>query len=299
MSVTGRLSQWISTGFVPGSVGRWEWLVMRLGTVAIVLHILSEPHPFTLETEDAPVGIAKLIPLNFLCHPQAHAVVLAIAGLLSLCYIWGKGLRWSALGLFLVLTVVRTHFNSQGYTHHGTQLVALCLLAQCVTAFWYARRKTKPELSLASYLVYYTQGMIAISYVASALTKIINSKGLWLWRSKYICAELIKTHRLDYYKELKPELMGDPPFALWLLQHPLAGQVLFGAGFVLEVVALAALHSRKWALAIGLSIIAMHESISFIMRLHFTNHEWLALLYLVNPLFWLMYLSVKKDAESD
>jgi hypothetical protein len=204
--VRQRLQQWVSGGFRPQTVHTWEWLVMRMGLALLTCYILSEPHPFLLSSEDHPVGLAKLLPLNFLYDPAAReihsvarfmqlleqplrpqSVVCVLTLLCSLWYVWGKGLRWSALGLGLLLVVVRTHFNSQGYTHHGTQLVALCLLAQTLTAWWYHKGQHRGlALPLAAYMVYYTQGMIAISYVASALTKMINSKGLWLWRSKYI-----------------------------------------------------------------------------------------------------------------
>jgi hypothetical protein len=225
-------------------------------------------------------------------------MVWSCTALFGLWYLWGTGLRWSTLGLFLVINTVRTYFNSQNYTHHGTQLVTLCLLAQCLTAWWYHWRGRSLALPLRSYTVYYTQGIIAISYVASALTKFINSKGLWLYRSKYICVELIKTHRLDYYRELDPALAGDPSLATWLLMHPFPAQLMFGAGFLLEATALLALHSRKMALFIGLSIIAMHESIDFIMKLHFVNHEWLALIFLVNPLFWIWWALQRRAGQA-
>jgi hypothetical protein len=282
--------KWAANRFVPVESWGWEWLIMRIGTLAVVLHILSEPHPFALEGQPMPVGLAKVLDLSFLHHPQAHTAVWIVAGLFGLAYVIGWQLKWSALGLGAVLCLVRTYFNSQGYTHHGTQLVTLVLLVQSGVAWWVSWEGKKGRaLCLASQAIYYSQGMVAVSYVASALTKFINSKGLWLWRSKYICVELIKTHRLDYYNRLDPALAGDPPLATWLLQHPMVGQILFGAGFVLEAAALLALHSRRWALMLGVSIIAMHESIDWIMRLHFTNHEWLALLYLVNPIFWLWW----------
>jgi hypothetical protein len=74
------------------------------------------------------------------------------------------------------------------------------------------------------------------------------------------------------------------------LQHPYIAMVLFGAGFFLEAFAIVGLHSRFWALIIGISIIAMHESIDLLMKLHFVNHEALALIFLVNPLFWCWWL---------
>jgi hypothetical protein len=64
---------------------------------------------------------------------------------------------------------------------------------------------------------------------------------------------------------------------------------MFGAGFVVEALAIVALHSRRWALFTGLAIIALHESVELIMKLHFVNHELLALLFLVNPCFWLWW----------
>jgi hypothetical protein len=289
------LNKWMGSGFVPVRSYGWEWFFMRLGLASIVMWILFEPHPFQLGEQSAPVGLARLIDFSaWFTRPSAHGVVLVLGAVLSLGYLWGRGLLWWTAGLCLLLCSVRSYFNSQGYTHHGTQLVTLCLLTQCLTLGWLRWRK--PDVSHSSYLIYYTQGIILISYVASALTKIINSKGLWLWRSKYICVEFIKTHRLDYHRELDPTLAGDPPLALWMLHHPLLTQILFAGGFFIELLAIAGLHSRKWALWTGIVIIVFHQTISRVMKLHFDNHQLLAAVFLVNLPFWIWVAVQRKSS---
>src|SRR5205085_2346898 len=94
---------------------------------------------------------------------------------------------------------------------------------------------------------YYSRSIILFSYCASALNKIITSRGLWVWQSKYLCIEMVKTHRYDYYKDLDPAMAGDPTAALWLLQHPFVAQVVFGAGFFLEALAFLGLRDRLWS----------------------------------------------------
>ncbi|HSJ02487.1 MAG TPA: hypothetical protein VK956_08545, partial [Verrucomicrobium sp.] len=214
-----------------------------------------------------------------------------LAAVCLLLYVFGVWVRWVLPVLAISSTLIFTFANSQGFTHHGIQLVTLVLIGQsAVVWWWHIRSRSHPDkplpLPLRSYLWYYSTGIVGFSYCISALTKIINSKGMWVLNAKYLCIEIIKSQRLNYYGDLDPTQKLDPPIAVWLLQNPLAATALFGSGFFLECFAFAALRDRIWALVIGVSLIAMHQSISWIMELNFHYHELLVLIFLINLPFW-------------
>ncbi len=316
------LSGWSAGKFIPEPGPGWEWTFMRLFMAVLVFVSVQETKPFLFDTQPVPRGIAHFFDITFLSHqgpinfldwfksidvplfgrikphgPGWYDTIMVLAGVIGALYVWGRGLLVTLPLLTLVHLLPWTLNNSQGYTHHGLQLVTMTLVAQTVVVWWWQirrwRGKPLPALPLHSQLIYYSRGMVAFSYVVCAVTKIINSKGLWLLRSKYICIEIVKSHRYEYYERLDPQFAQDPASAVWLLNHPLLTCIAFDSGFFIELLAFVALRNRAWALATGLAIIAFHRSVWLLMSLQFPMHEYLVLIYLVNLPFWCWWLAGK------
>ncbi len=289
---------WVKGGFVPEKISAWEWFFMRLGFAALVAWNFYDWHPFRLSSQTDPVGIARAVDLTWLHHVTGpmdwgqpltglYQEFFVAACVLLAFYVAGIGLRWVLPLLSVMHVLVWTFNNSQGYTYHGMQMISIMLLGQaCVV--WWKRRSTAADLR--AQLWYYSRGIIIVGYVSSVLTKIVNSKGLWMWNSQYLSVEIIKTHRLSYYKDLEPEMAGDPASALFLLHHPYVAQMIFSIGFLIELFAWVGLRDRKWSCITGMVIILMHLSITWLMRLTFTNHQILCFIFLVN-VPWLLALA--------
>lgn len=306
--------RWFKLGLEPHPIHRGEWLLMRVFLAALVIYSLQSTRPYELEDQIAPVGLARFIDLSFLSKPgpitlegfpvlnmplgfrlKLHGpgwfdTITVLALVLGVLYTIGRGL-WLILPMFTLLyTLPWTLSNSQGFDHHGYQLTGMVLVFQSAVACWWQwkkwRNKPLPYLPLASWLAYYSAGMIAFSYTVSAVTKIVNSKGLWLFKSHYLCSGIIKGHRNVQYENPANGPITDPEIVIWLLQHPWLTRGLFGAGFFLELFAFLALRNRTWSLLVGLSIISFHRCIWWLMRLEFGMHEWLVWIFLVNVPFW-------------
>jgi hypothetical protein len=317
-----RFASWVRGGYSPEPISAWEWTLMRLGFACLVMWEYRDWHPFDFAGQPSPVGIAKWVDLTWLNHRGALDEMLAplvtllgpfgewlgmgghgrfdsilvVAAVCSVAYVFNVGLRWVLPLLAVGHTLMWTYYNSQGYQHHGHQLVSLVLWVQvavvwCNVLFsgiggtWWSR-SVAPGL-LRDWLWFYVRGIVLFSYVTSALTKIVASRGLWVWNSKYLCAELVKSHRLSYYKELDPALAGDPPAAVWLLHHPFVAQVMFGMGFFIELFAWLGLRDRSCSAIMGAAIIIMHFNIAWLMRLNFDNHVWLCVIFLLNVPGWI------------
>jgi hypothetical protein len=134
---------------------------------------------------------------------------------LLLLYIGGLMLPLALPLLAVGHVLAFTLYNSQGYTHHGFQIVSLTLVAQAGTVLYYTilvgLRLRPPDARLNAWLLWQSQMIVVGTYLISVFSKMINSRGLWLWNSSYIAADLIKSRRQLYYGSLDPQYAGDPP----------------------------------------------------------------------------------------
>lgn len=296
--------RWCHGRFVPLPVSEIEWTIMRLLFAAVVFHTFLDWKPFTYNSTPHPTGLARIFDLTFIGEfsngkDAAYRGLLWFVGATLALYVSGfrVALLISLPVLVLVSTLVRSYSNSQGFTHHGMQIVTLTLLGQMLVVWyvsiWQWRRKRKwpfaPGLNLRSYYVYYSQAVVLSVYVISAITKIIKTRCLWPINSRYLAIEPVKTHRAAYYKDLDPTLAELPGISTWLLQHPLLTTIMFSSGFFLELFALAGLRDRSWAFLVGISLIIMHQMIFLIMGLTFHYNEALCLIFLLNIPFWIMW----------
>lgn len=290
--ITTVLSPWISGHFRPLPAGRFEWLVARLAFAWVVWVTFQDTRPFALDSQDSPVGIAHFVPLDFLSHQYARPVILTLVALALACYvIAGRLLAWALLFLTVASTLTNTLLNSQGYILHAYQIVTLTLLGQTVVAFYHRKKNnsgiTLPAATTRGHFLYYSQGVVLGTYVVAALAKIFNSYGMWLWNSKYLGIELVKSHRQVYYQKLDPALIDEIGPAIWLQEHPFVAQLIFGGGFFLELLALLGLRSRGWAFCFGVALIIMHRCVYSIMRLEFPYNELLLAIFCLNLPYWI------------
>ena len=277
--------------FLPVKVGRREALLTRLFFSAMVVWGMWKVLPY--EKVLSPNGLSYLVDVSFLGGEDAmvwfRPLILA-AALLYVC-------EWlNPLGL-VILTLAHLGYNtldgSQDYTNHRYNIYGLILLAMAAAEFWWLGRRWFAQGAKVadavrhSYQLYFAQCAIAAVYVTSAITKLSKSDGLWLFRSHYLAKSVVKTHRQTFYDN--PEGLAVPAIpavAQWLAEHHVVTRILFGAGFMLELLAFVALWNRAWALFIGLSIILFHFGVEVIMKLDFRENQYMCLIFMVNLPFW-------------
>jgi hypothetical protein len=269
--------------FSPSSVSPLEGFLLRAFFGLVVAYTLRFDVPFAAQPH--PAGLARFFDLTWLSEPGNYSVFRGAMYALLLLYAGGLLLPLTLPVLALGHVLTFTLYNSQGYTHHGYQIVSLTLVAQAGTVLYYTVlmgvRMRSPDARLNAWLLWQSQMIVAGTYLISVFSKMINTRGLWLWNSSYIAADLIKSRRQLYYGALDPQYAGDPAEAIWLLENPWIARALFGTGFVLEAIAFLALASRKIGFLIGVALILMHRSIAELMGLRFDNNEMLCAIYLV------------------
>ena len=280
--------------FSPPKVTALEGFLLRAFFAVVVAYTFRFEVPFS--TQPHPSGLAHFFDLTWLSNPASYSMFRAAIYFLLVLYMAGVLLPITLPLLALGHVLTFTLYNSQGYTHHGFQIVSLTLVAQAGTVLYdtFCRgvRLRPPDALLNSWLLWQSQVVVVGTYLISVFSKLINSRGLWLWNSSYIATDLIKSRRQLYYGSLDPNYAGNPAEAMWLLENPWMARALFGTGFVLEAIAFLALANRKIAFVIGIALILMHRSIAGLMGLRFDNNEMLCAIYLVGLPFlaaWCLY----------
>ncbi len=257
----------------------WEMFLMRLFLLGPCWSLIQRNMG---NVQPEPNGIAHFIDLTFLANPTVQTgvtIAFLVAGLL---YVLDR----FAIGGLAVLTAIMvakgTLVNSQGAINHSQQLVTLVLLTQLLVQI-VAVGKKWPLLQKNIQAVHWTKVIIAASYVSAAFEKLFASSEFWVARVPYLALQIIKSNLQAFYTNLEPMATGVvASFPYWVVENPNLARVFFSGGLVLELVAFLALINRRWALGIGLAMLFLHESISYLMKIDFKNHTGLILIFFVN-----------------
>jgi hypothetical protein len=256
-------------------------------------YILTEPgrYPGT----PYPRGLAHFMDLSFIHDAGTVTWLIWTAKL---------GLVLGALGIAEPLTLGWTLFvicasksynQSQGYLGHAGQLLTLCLLAQWLGSLWAMRGKFAGARGLIfagmkawPLQLWWMINTIAAGYTVSAITKLVNSGGLWPFKGGVFILQMLKAH------QERISSSGQPPggIGLWAVDL-LHGQPWLGSGlllpaFLLEFSAFLALLNRRMSLLIGLGLLSFHQMTELLMSIGFGTHQQLLWLLLVNPVYWLI-----------
>ncbi|MFQ3577644.1 MAG: hypothetical protein SNJ52_01350 [Verrucomicrobiia bacterium] len=269
---------------------RWEWVFFRILFAVLLLVTCSENWP-SFTSMPRPNGLGHFIDFTFLARQELRQPLYGLFVLAMGLYAAGRWIPW-ALGYATALMVgLGTLSNSQGAIGHHTQLVVMVLLTQWVVYTVHAFRPCVGEGSGRSSCAAasrsaldWSRNVIVSAYVVCAMVKLSRTNGLWVWNSPNLAVQLIKTNEMDFYNRLeKANSFWADQFPQFLVEHPWFARVLFGSGFALELFAFLALLGKRWAFFGGLMMIAMHLSISKIMRLNFETHIWMIVIFLVLP----------------
>ncbi|MGF1656627.1 MAG: hypothetical protein ACFCU3_06570 [Verrucomicrobiales bacterium] len=269
----------------------WEHYMFRLA-FATVLY-LNTPSSLAVQSQPFPNGLARFFDLGFFGEPSIYGPLYLVFSLALIPYVLGVGLPLVLPLLFFVSAGSETLLNSQGYIRHTKQIVDMILLGQTFVylakpIFGHYKSQPPGGMNWHDAAAFASRQMIAAAYVVSAYSKWRRSSGEWLANSPLFASEIIKTHDQNYYTHLEPPLGTGDSIAQWMVANYELVAVGFGMGFLLELTALLLLLNRGTAFFYGVAIIAFHRSVEVIMGLTFPLNEQVCLIFLVNPIFWLV-----------
>ena len=293
----------------PFDWGATEMLLMRAGFAALVYFAIKwETGAWT--TQKFPNGIAAGFEFSWWklhinwpgfdltwigqSPPGPGLKALTLGGLAMYVAGWLPALGLMPALFFSIVT--GTLGNSQGAINHSTQMVSMMLLAQFLVYLIPrgpgvenpAARWIRPGPTAQQRVIWWSTVVIAASYVVCGVVKLTNSNFMWLRDAPYLAVQLLKTNWAHYHDTLEMPPAWLQTVTRTLVDHPNLARLFFGAGLLVELLGFVVLINRRWALAGGLAIMALHLSISQVMSLNFLNHILAALIFLVNVPGWLL-----------
>jgi hypothetical protein len=143
--------------------------------------------------------------------------------------------------------------------------------------------------------------VVVATYLVTAVTKVVQSEGEWVKDAKYFPVQIEKAQRSEYYNRLQPvyepgsfnERASQALTALFV-GSPGFCRAFLAAGLFLEFGAVLALLGRRWALAIGVCLIAFHLVIMWLMQITFRTNIAAVAIFLVNAPFWAWWVTRRR-----
>lgn len=276
--------------FEPIRHARWEVLALRLAMAYIAWGTFYGDSQFT--TQEHPNGIAIWFDLTFLSEDRVEMPLREVARWSLVAWVVGVPAVISLLVPTFLGIGLLTLKNSQGAIGHSYQVVHLCLLLAWAAGLWNGvcrlRKKELPHGFTAGQLeLDWARQALAAGYVVSAITKLVNSGGLWFRDSHYFALHLIKNNDMKFYGKLEPAAHQLQWLPELMMQHPMLSQLFFGLALPLELFAFLGCRNRQMALVFGIGLIAFHYSVKQLTQLDFVFNVQLLLVLMVNPLWWL------------
>ncbi len=284
-----KLSGWLR--YEPIRHERWEVLLLRLGLAWIVWMTFDEN--FRFPEQPHPNGIAQWVDLTFLARDEVLTPLVTAARVCLAAYVVGVPAAVSLLLPLALGIALFTLKNSQGAIGHSFQVVHVCLLAVWLAGLWRLRcglgRLPLPRHSTPGQLeLDWARQALMAGYVVSAITKLIESGGLWFRDSHYFALHLVKNADMSYYGKLEEGARRLEWLPEFMMTHPLLTQIFFGLALPLELLAFFGCRHRVLALLFGAALLAFHWSVKQLTNLDFAYNSLLLWVLMVNPMWWLV-----------
>ena len=235
-----------------------------------------------------------------LSNPAIFDVVRQFYWVAIVMYVLGVGAPLALTYIVVVDTCIGSLFASQGANGHSRQTMALFMLglamASWVVPFLKARGGSKNWLhwtrSAQDFVIKWGCQMFAAAYMASAVTKEVNSKGFWWMHSESFILSVVKAQEES---QIKGVSISDAAisFAEWMASSPFLSSCMLLGAWLLEFGAPLALLNRRMALIIGVLVWIFHAINGWFMGLAFPLNRALAATVFINIPFWTVFLATK------
>jgi hypothetical protein len=258
----------------------FAWLVYRATPSALIVNGIP-----------APNGFARVVDLHFLLDPQVFSYARVALAAALILYIL-RLLVWLALPVALFVNLAANAItNSQGAVQHAMQIVSLVLLAQTIAHLYglWRRRDGEARVRSEDRAVWWSQQTIVAVYLVAGITKLIISKGLWIFQARWIGVSVAKAAYQSFYDRLdQADLDQQLAFAKFAAAHGWVVALIAAVGLFLELGSPLMLMNRALAALLGCALLCFHLGLDHTMRLSFIYNQWLLIIFMINAPYWIV-----------
>lgn len=242
----------------------------------VVIAMLSLVHPERPGSFTKPLGIARFVPLGRLVGWRSLDRVRLV---LAVLFAAGLASPLPSVGLAVLTLVSVTAASSDGAVNHGRHLLLLVLAAHAAadTLIWLDDQFDRELLVAPDRAAVWSVQVILAMYFAAGVSKVINSGGTWIERSKNL--ELVILRRSYLAPGGDRSLPGR--FGALLGARPRLIALAASGGLLVEVASPVALIHPIAMFATGVALIAMHLLNGYFLRLSFSLNQALIGTFLV------------------
>lgn len=271
----------------------WETFIMRIIVAAAALITLWNPSPFTSQPQ--PHGLAAWgVDFTWLGNEALTPALRVVLVACLAAYVCGILPVLSLVPPLIASLGLGVLGNSQGAIGHATQIVTTVLLVQWLAYVWAViqprTRWPMPHgFDRHQLAADWARQGVAATYVVSAISKLIESKGDWISDTPNFGLQIVKSNNMGFYDWLAPRTEGfGASLGQWFVDHPWMAMIIFGAALPLELFAFLGLQNRRSALLFGVSLFIFHSTVTEMMQLGFLYHKMLLMAFFINPAWWVV-----------
>jgi hypothetical protein len=258
----------------------FAWLVFRATPAALIVNGIPSPN-----------GMTRIFDLHFLLDPQVFALARTMLAAALILYVL-RIVVWLALPVALFIhTAAIAITNSQGAIQHAMQIVSLVLLAQTVAHFYglWRRRHGEERAILEDRAIWWSQQTIVAVYLVAGITKLILTKGLWIFQARWIGVSIAKAAYQRFYDTFdQVALQQQLDIAHFAATHGWIVALVAAGGFLLELGSPLMLVNRAWSAILGGALVCFHLALDYTMGLTFIYNQWLLIIFMINLPYWIL-----------
>jgi hypothetical protein len=258
----------------------FAWLVFRATPGVLIVNGIPSPN-----------GMTRILDLHFLLDPQVFALARTVLATALILYVL-RIMVWLALSVALfVHTAANAIVNSQGAIQHAVQIVSLVLLAQTVAHFYglWRRRQGEERAILEDRTIWWSQQTIVAVYLVAGITKLLVTKGLWVFQARLIGVSIAKAAYQSFYDTFdQATLQQQLAIAHFAAEHGWIVALIAAGGLLLELGSPLMLVNRAWSAVLGASLICFHLALGYTMHLTFIYNQWLLIIFMINLPYWIL-----------
>jgi hypothetical protein len=257
-----------------------EWRCIKVSVVLIWMQLIGD---ISISSSGVPFpsGVFQWIDCGPLISANTVNIALIVAGIFSVLYVFEWQMKWITGAMFLLSLLMFSLQDSNGvFPRNG--IYTTIFLAQNI-AYW------RNQGSLSTERVQFPIQIIVAGYLLAAIAKLRESGLHWIMDAPMASIQMFKSYAYYYIDTGNSSaLVSGGQRAEFALSHPCFIRILFGISLFCELFACMAVKNKKWAFAAGVVLMCMHLGINFFMHILIKSIFYPMLIFLLNPLYWLV-----------